>query len=90
MTGIMTYLSRTYIKKGINVNIVHPCVSDTDLVRERYSTPELWVRLQSQIPAGRTGRPEDVAGIVAYLASSWGDYICGQEILLDGGRTLFR
>jgi len=90
MTGIMKYLSRTYIKKGINVNIVHPCVIDTDLVRERYSTPELWERLQSQIPVGRTGRPEDVAGMVAYLASSWGDYICGQEILLDGGRTLFR
>jgi NAD(P)-dependent dehydrogenase (short-subunit alcohol dehydrogenase family) len=90
ITGIMKYLSRVYIRKGINTNVVHPCVIDTDLVRERYSTPEKWEALASQIPVGRAGKPEDVAGMVAFLASSWGDYICGQEILLDGGRTLFK
>ena len=46
--------------------------------------------LLAQIPAGRLGKPEDIAGLAAYLASSWGDYICGQSFLLDGGRTLFR
>ena len=90
MVGLMKYLCRAYIRKGINTNVVHPCVIDTDLVRERYSTEEQWNKLASQIPVGRTGTPEDVAGMVAYLASSWGDYIAGQEILLDGGRTLFR
>jgi NAD(P)-dependent dehydrogenase (short-subunit alcohol dehydrogenase family) len=90
LAGIMKYLSRVYIRKGINTNVVHPCVIDTDLVRERYSTPEKWEALVSQIPVGRTGKPEDVAGMVAFLASPWGDYICGQEILLDGGRTLFK
>ena len=90
LSGIMKYLSRAYIRKGINTNVVHPCVIDTDLVRERYSTPEKWEALVSQIPVGRTGKPEDVAGMVAFLASSRGDYICGQEILLDGGRTLFK
>jgi 3-oxoacyl-[acyl-carrier protein] reductase len=89
MTGIMKYLCRVYIKKGINTNIVHPCVIDTDLVRGRYSTEEMWQKLSSQIPVGRVGTPEDIAGMVAYLASPWGDYICGQEILLDGGRTMF-
>jgi 3-oxoacyl-[acyl-carrier protein] reductase len=38
---------------------------------------------------GRLGRPEDIAGIVLFLASPMGDYVCGQEILADGGRTLF-
>jgi NAD(P)-dependent dehydrogenase (short-subunit alcohol dehydrogenase family) len=90
ITGIMKYLSRVYIREGINTNVVHPCVIDTDLVRERYSTPEKWEALASRIPVGRAGKPEDVAGMVAFLASSWGDYICGQEILLDGGRTLFK
>jgi 3-oxoacyl-[acyl-carrier protein] reductase len=89
MTGIMKYLCRVYTKKGINTNVIHPCVIATDLVRERYNNEELWQKLVSQIPVGRAGTPRDIAGIVAYLASSWGDYICGQEILLDGGRTLF-
>jgi glucose 1-dehydrogenase len=44
---------------------------------------------RSQIPVGRLGRPEDVAGLVAFLASSWGDFICGQEIMADGGRTFY-
>ena len=46
-------------------------------------------QLIAQIPAGRLGEPKDIAGLVVYLASEWGDFICGQSILVDGGRTLF-
>jgi NAD(P)-dependent dehydrogenase (short-subunit alcohol dehydrogenase family) len=90
MRGMMLYLCKTYTRKGINTNLVHPCVIETDLVRERYSTKEKWAQLESQIPVGRVGKPEDIGGVVAFLASSWGDYVTGQEILLDGGRTLWR
>lgn len=90
LTGIMKYLCRTYTRRGILSNIVHPCVIETELLKERYSDPSAREKLVAQIPAGRLGRPEDVAGMVAFLASSWGDYITGQEILLDGGRTSFR
>ena len=90
LTGIMTYLCKEYTRKGILTNIIHPCVIETDLLRERYPDQTSKEELLSQIPAGRLGKPEDIAGLVAYLASSWGDYICGQEILADGGRTLFR
>jgi len=90
LSGMMLYLCKTYTRKGINTNIVHPCVIDTDLVRERYSTDELWRKLVAQIPVGRIGTPEDIGGMVAFLASSWGDYITGQQILMDGGRTLWR
>ena len=89
ISGLIIALFIFDIKKGINTNIVHPCVIDTDLVRGRYSTEDMWQKLSSQIPVGRVGTPEDIAGMVAYLASPWGDYICGQEILLDGGRTMF-
>ena len=89
MTGMMKYLCRAYARKGILTNIVHPCVIETDLLRQRYAGEEARQRLTAQIPAGRLGRPEDVAGLVAFLASAWGDYVCGQEILADGGRTLF-
>ena len=90
MTGLMTYLCRSYARKGILTNIVHPCVIETELLKERYSDPAARRKLLDQVPAGRFGQPSDVAGLVAFLASSWGDYITGQEILLDGGRTLFR
>lgn len=90
LTGMMMYLNKTYGRKGILCNIIHPCVIETDLLRERYSDEEKRKKLISQIPVGRLGRPEDIAGLVAYLASQWGDYICGQSILVDGGRTLWR
>ncbi len=90
MTGIMKYLCRTYSRRGILANIVHPCVIETELLRQRYPDEAARQKLMAQIPVGRLGRPADVAGMVAYLASSWGDYITGQEILLDGGRTTFR
>jgi len=90
ITGIMTYINKSYARKGILSNIIHPCVIETDLLRERYKTQGDRNKLIEQIPAGRLGRPEDIAGLVAYLASSYGDFICGQSILVDGGRTLWR
>jgi len=90
MTGMMTYLCREYARKGVLTNIVHPCVIETELLTERYADPSAKQKLLQQIPVGRFGRPSDVAGMVAFLASGWGDYITGQEILLDGGRTMYR
>ncbi len=88
--GMMMYLSRTYTRQGILTNVIHPAVIETDLLKERYPTDKDKAKLINQIPAGRLGKPEDIAGLVTYLASSWGDYICGQKFLIDGGRTLFR
>ena len=90
LIGLMTYLCKTHARDGILTNIVHPCVIETDLLRERYPDAAARAKLIAGIPAGRLGQPRDIAGLVAYLASSWGDYICGQEILVDGGRTMFR
>jgi len=89
MSGMVKYLARTYARRGILTNVVHPCVIETDLLRDRYSDPEKRRALVAEVPAGRLGAPGDIAGIVAFLASSWGDFICGQEILVDGGRTAY-
>jgi len=89
LTGIMTYLCKEYARKGILTNIIHPCVIETDLLHERYADETARQKLISQIPAGRLGKPEDIATLAAYLASPWGDYICGQSVLVDGGRTVF-
>jgi len=90
LVGMMRHLCRTYARQGILTNVVHPCVIETDLLMERYADPEKRQQLISQVPVGRLGLPRDVAGLVAYLVSPWGDFICGQEILVDGGRTTYR
>ena len=89
LSGMMAYLCRNHLRKGILTNIVHPCVIETDLLKERYPDGQAKAKLAAQIPVGRLGKPSDVAGLVAFLASPWGDFICGQEVLADGGRTFF-
>jgi NAD(P)-dependent dehydrogenase (short-subunit alcohol dehydrogenase family) len=89
MGGLMAYICRTYAGRGITANIIHPSAIQTELLMVRYADEEKKRKLLAEIPAGRLGKPEDIAGLVAYLLSSWGDYICGQQIAADGGRTLF-
>lgn len=90
LCGMMAYLAKEYSRKGILTNIIHPCLIETDLLRVRYSGKAARANLIAQVPVGRLGKPGDVAGLVAFLVSSHGDYICGQSVLLDGGRTIFR
>jgi NAD(P)-dependent dehydrogenase (short-subunit alcohol dehydrogenase family) len=89
LVGLMMYLARNYTRQGIMANTIHPCVVDTDLLRERYSDPEKRRQLIAQVPAGRLATPADIANLVAYLLSPMGDFLCGQAILVDGGRTFF-
>jgi NAD(P)-dependent dehydrogenase (short-subunit alcohol dehydrogenase family) len=90
LVGMMRYLARTYARHGIRTNVIHPAVIETDLLRERYSDAHKKQMLVEQVPLGRLGQPSDVAGLAAFLASPWGEFICGQEILVDGGRTFYR
>jgi NAD(P)-dependent dehydrogenase (short-subunit alcohol dehydrogenase family) len=57
------------------------------MLRERYSEEEDLQALACQVPRGRLGRPEDIANAVLFLASEAADFICGQHLLVDGGRT---
>jgi len=76
--------------KGVHTNVVHPCVVDSDLLRARYDSEEKRAALAKQVPLGRLARPEDIGALVAFLCSDLGSFICGQSVLVDGGRTLWR
>ena len=74
---------------GINVNAVAPGTVETEMTRSSISTEEGRAWQLARIPIGRLGKPDDIAGVVAFLCSSEADYITGHVLVADGGWTLF-
>lgn len=73
---------------GITVNNVTPGAIATPRNEAVLSDPELKRSVESKIPCGRFGRPEDVSPAVLLLCSDEGSYITGTEIIIDGGMSL--
>jgi 3alpha(or 20beta)-hydroxysteroid dehydrogenase len=71
--------------RGIRVNTVHPGFVETAMT---HSAPEAFRAANiAEVPLGRTGLPEEVAGLVAFLISDEAAYISGAEIPVDGGHS---
>jgi len=81
--GLTKSLARELGSRNICVNAVSPGFIETDMTAELAA--EARERVREQIPLGRLGMPEDVAGIVAFLASEEAGYITGQIIRVNGG-----
>lgn len=73
--------------RGITVNAVLPGATSTDL-NQRARDPEISQVIAKTIALGRVGQPEDIADIVAFLASHEGRWITGQSIDATGGQRL--
>jgi NAD(P)-dependent dehydrogenase (short-subunit alcohol dehydrogenase family) len=71
---------------SVTVNCVAPGVIKTDLSRAIWEGRESVI--ESRVPAGRLGKPEDVGAMIAFLASDAASYVTGQTIVVDGGITL--
>lgn len=78
-------LSNEWAAEGINVNAIAPGYMDTDMNTALVNDPERNKLIMSRIPAGRWGKPEDMKGIVIFLASNASDYLNGTVIPVDGG-----
>jgi NAD(P)-dependent dehydrogenase (short-subunit alcohol dehydrogenase family) len=91
LNGISSKLNYELLPKGIRANIISPGVIDTPMFRKKNpDKPEVNEKLISQIPARRIGRPDDIANMALFLASDCSSFICGQDIVIDGGRTVYR
>ncbi|WP_026961715.1 3-oxoacyl-[acyl-carrier-protein] reductase [Alicyclobacillus herbarius] len=86
LIGLTKSAARELAGRGITVNAVAPGLVETEMTA---ALPEQAVaHMMEQIPLGRIGQPEDVAGAVAFLASDAAAYITGQVIAVDGGMAM--
>lgn len=83
LEGFSRALAMEIGSRGITVNCVAPGFIDTDMTRELGE--EQAQALLSRIPLGRYGTPEEIAAVVAFLASDQAGYISGETIHVNGG-----
>ena len=81
--GMARSLARELGSRSVTVNCIAPGFIDTDMTRTL--ADEQRDVLQSQIPLGRLGSPNDVAAAVAFLASDAAQYITGETLHVNGG-----
>ena len=84
LTKVMT---SEWAKHNIQINAVCPTVILTPMGEQVWGDPAKGDPMKAKIPAGRFGKPIEVADLVLFLASSASDLINGQTILIDGGFT---
>ena len=86
LIGLTRTVALEFSPYGITCNAVLPGLIETEKVGEL--PPEIRNAAIEHIPAGRTGKPEEVAALVAFLASPLAGYINGAAIPIDGGAAL--
>jgi len=89
IVGFSKTLARELARYQINVNVVCPGPTDTALLRDAMAGREGVLEAMARgIPFRRLGKPEDLAGAVAFFASPDSDYATGQVISISGGLTM--
>ena len=83
MAGFSKALAQEVVKKGVTVNTISPGYVETDLVKAIRA--EIREQIVASIPMGRLAKPEEVAAVVAFLASEEAGYITGANISVNGG-----
>ncbi len=83
MAGFSKALAQEVVRKGVTVNTVSPGYVETDMVMA--IKKEIRDQIVAQIPMGRLAKPEEIAAVVAFLASEEAGYITGANISVNGG-----
>ncbi len=80
-------LAMDHGRDGIRVNAVCPSLTRTDMTEDMYQKPELMAKFAERIPLGRGAEPEEVADVIAFLASHDARFVNGVNLPVDGGLT---
>lgn len=85
MAGLTRALANEWAPRGVTVNAIAPGYIATDNTQALQDDPERAAGIVARIPAGRWGRPADLAGATVFLASPASDYVTGVVLPVDGG-----
>ena len=88
MHGFTKALALEVARKGVTVNTISPGYIGTQMV---LAIPKeiLDSKIVPQIPVGRLGKPEEIAGLVAYLCSAEAAFVTGANIAINGGQHMY-
>jgi len=86
LVGFTKSMARELASRGIRCNAIAPGYIDTDMT-DALNEKQV-AALSEQIPLGRLGTPEDVAGLARFLAGPSARYITGQVVTVDGGMVM--
>ena len=85
LAGITRALANEWARHNINVNAIAPGYMATDNTSALRADPNRSTSILERIPAGRWGTPDDLKGVIVFLASSASEYLNGAIIPVDGG-----
>jgi 3-oxoacyl-[acyl-carrier protein] reductase len=86
--GLTRTLGQAWAPLGIRVNGIAPGMVPTKMTEVTVKNPARAEATLKQIPLGRFGSPQDMAGVALFLASPMAAYVVGQTLVVDGGLTL--
>ena len=86
MVGFTQSIAKEVGSRNITINCVAPGYVETDIVEDL--PKDLKQAIMDRVPIGRFGYPEEIAGMVGFLASDAASYVTGQAIAVDGGLVI--
>jgi NAD(P)-dependent dehydrogenase (short-subunit alcohol dehydrogenase family) len=85
--GLTQSVALEYAQQQVRVNAVAPGTIETRMFRDLATAPEVRQSLESALPMGRIGQPEEIASTVVWLCSDGASFVTGQTVPIDGGFT---
>ena len=85
LVGLARSLAKEVATRGVTVNVVAPGLIETDMTSDLGAAKD---QMAALIPMGRIGQPDDIAGVVGFLASNHARYITGAVLCADGGMSM--